>query len=287
MSQQSQEAMNKRLWRVAYYRKCWLLVIAMGLGGGLGYLSIFIDSLFPRYVSLFGPPSLQNDFLAVFVGGIIGLFSSILVIPTCCNKDLRYALPMVYMPTAVVIAWKTWTLDPASAIFWGFITLGIACIIVWRIIPRGVRKENLGKCEFCGYDLRGAPTTRCPECGRENDPSDCNLFPGVHQSVLGEVTLFRVLTSSRIRRISVLLCLLGLMIIGPYRYLWMFPSYTEFRYVQFGMSEDQVIRFMGKPDRISEKESGQETWLYRGSGGKMYVITMKDGSVAGTSTSTH
>ena len=31
-------------------------------------------------------------------------------------------------------------------------------------------------CLDCGYDLRGLPKNRCPECGREFDPEDCRTY---------------------------------------------------------------------------------------------------------------
>ena len=35
-----------------------------------------------------------------------------------------------------------------------------------------VRRGPTGHCEQCGYDLRGLPEPRCPECGTPFDPED-------------------------------------------------------------------------------------------------------------------
>ena len=66
------EAGNRWLRKVAFRRKSALLFVAMVLGGGLGYLSIFVDSLLPVYQNDFDSPAIWKDFLAVIVGGRIG-----------------------------------------------------------------------------------------------------------------------------------------------------------------------------------------------------------------------
>src|SRR5438045_4421546 len=38
--------------------------------------------------------------------------------------------------------------------------------------PEVSRGHPIGLCLTCGYALRGLPTPRCPECGREFDPMD-------------------------------------------------------------------------------------------------------------------
>jgi hypothetical protein len=38
---------------------------------------------------------------------------------------------------------------------------GIAVMLIYRRTPRGA-------CAACGYDLRGLPRARCPECGAES-----------------------------------------------------------------------------------------------------------------------
>src|SRR5436309_4826849 len=38
--------------------------------------------------------------------------------------------------------------------------------------PQREASQPIGLCLGCGYALRGLPTPRCPECGREFDPMD-------------------------------------------------------------------------------------------------------------------
>jgi hypothetical protein len=64
--------------------------------------------------------------------------------------------------------------------FWAIIVLLSVCYsalmtIKWLRRRRRVR-ENC--CTKCGYDLRGLPEPRCPECGTPFHPQECRLKPG-------------------------------------------------------------------------------------------------------------
>jgi hypothetical protein len=45
---------------------------------------------------------------------------------------------------------------------WALLTIGVAGGLSWR----WMRRVEPGHCGACGYDLRGLPAGRCPECGR-------------------------------------------------------------------------------------------------------------------------
>lgn len=49
-----------------------------------------------------------------------------------------------------------------GTLVWGVASLALAwgCVSV----RRGIRRRS-GRCEMCGYDLKGTPTGVCPECG--------------------------------------------------------------------------------------------------------------------------
>jgi hypothetical protein len=53
------------------------------------------------------------------------------------------------------------------AVVWGSY-LPAFVITYWLVGPRRYRLPPPGKCQKCGYDLRGTPE-RCPECGAANE----------------------------------------------------------------------------------------------------------------------
>jgi len=66
--------------------------------------------------------------------------------------------------------------EPGSAIQWygsiyGPWLVGVGFVVV---LVRGLvfvpRRSERGLCRGCGYDLRGLPEPRCPECGKSFDP---------------------------------------------------------------------------------------------------------------------
>lgn len=48
--------------------------------------------------------------------------------------------------------------------YW-FTSAVFALLPSWWIIRRGIQRRPIGRCRFCGYDLR-ATQDRCPECGK-------------------------------------------------------------------------------------------------------------------------
>lgn len=55
----------------------------------------------------------------------------------------------------------------AVSLPWFFLLIGFLTFILWRLD----RRYTAGYCQKCGYNLRGLPEPRCPECGMEFDPS--------------------------------------------------------------------------------------------------------------------
>ena len=54
--------------------------------------------------------------------------------------------------------------DPKAMLATG---IGLALVVVsgMMLFRRGTRNELVGRCDECGYDLRGTDDGRCPECG--------------------------------------------------------------------------------------------------------------------------
>ena len=62
----------------------------------------------------------------------------------------------------LILNWPPWLAAFSGAL--------IVCAQVWSIFKRDARRKVRkwdGLCPTCGYDLRGLPQLRCPECGLE------------------------------------------------------------------------------------------------------------------------
>lgn len=73
-----------------------------------------------------------------------------------------------YKGLTVALDYAGRLLQPRDLVYWGGLTVLFA--IGDRAGRRG--RHRPGACQHCGYLLRGLPTRRCPECGREFDPAE-------------------------------------------------------------------------------------------------------------------
>lgn len=73
--------------------------------------------------------------------------------------DICAASPGVVNPaTPLPLAWEWLVIMPSSVPLLGF--FAVLLLIWWRDRP-----FRRGHCQWCGYDLRGNMSGRCPECG--------------------------------------------------------------------------------------------------------------------------
>lgn len=106
--------------------------------------------------------------VSFFVGCVVGMCSSLMVVPLLERRDLRYALPLVYGGAAIVtIAYMAtsrslyYPLDSAVPAFLS--VCGLSVLAAFICPP--FRVPRAGLCEGCGYDLTGNTSGVCPECG--------------------------------------------------------------------------------------------------------------------------
>ena len=93
--------------------------------------------------------------------------------PVSPRIHLLYWIPLVLLVAGEWLAWREQYLTAALAMFLGGIgTLPIGLLaIIGALASRrlGRRPDSQDPlqvpCTKCGYDLRGAPVPRCPECG--------------------------------------------------------------------------------------------------------------------------
>jgi hypothetical protein len=120
------------------------------------------DSWYDRFASL-GPMSLRAEDLldAPFGGGggAAGVdrggigFRYVRNDAWYPRAQLMHGYPAV---TSTAFAVPYWAITMATAVWPG--------VMVWRRV-RSRRRATQGLCVTCGYDLRGSPDGRCPECG--------------------------------------------------------------------------------------------------------------------------
>jgi hypothetical protein len=152
------------LWR----RFLVCLGVACGLAAPLA--AFFYEAVFPT--------SVPTGLLGTGVG-----LSLLLVAPYLWRRLERAARPLnlgrsypvwwavLSLLYAIGVAFWVWvTPSPWFEVAWGpaaLFMLFMGCIFVfWAACKRpGDPKHRVARCQHCGYDLRGSPGPRCPECG--------------------------------------------------------------------------------------------------------------------------
>jgi len=104
---------------------------------------------------------------ALILGGGCGVLVAPVVVRSFRMPRTWRWIPMVYVVSGVVAAATGGVLGPLSACSTGAVLVLTSAVVGaygWAS-PLDVP----GRCEACGYDLRGLPrdASRCPECGRE------------------------------------------------------------------------------------------------------------------------
>ncbi|MCZ6837102.1 MAG: hypothetical protein O7G85_15095 [Planctomycetota bacterium] len=267
-----------QLIRVKLFRRLRALCLIVVLGGALmGYVSLFADSLTSRVM---GHPTWTKDILGLLVGGVIGLISTLWLVPIFLGRNLRVALPIVYGITLLLVLSVTIFRNPFLAGVTGLVTLIILGIAIKLLLPRTIQRAVAGKCGWCGYDLFARESTRCPECGVDSDPDTIRLAPMSDGPVLGETKLRDYWMHSWRRRICmIVVCLLGIGL-GASRYIS--PHFTPDRFfeVRNGMSQQEVWSVLGRPDRhsVDPLNSNVEVWMYEQGGMEMgyCIISFED-----------
>jgi hypothetical protein len=90
------------------------------------------------------------------------------VLLPCLLTVVYYGLLLFFLPGPFK--------DPGEVLLhiWWLLLLAspfVATIVgLMAFLHRDPSKQPTGRCTRCGYLLRGAPTSRCPECGEENPP---------------------------------------------------------------------------------------------------------------------
>jgi hypothetical protein len=245
--------------RIMRRRRQSLILIAIGAGACLGFLSLCIGSITTQ---IWGRPGIVTDVLAIAVGTFFGCVAALIVPVALDRKDLRIALPFVYVPTAALVAWYAWKIDPFGAAVPATVVLLALCAAAWIVLPVRFRPVRHGLCHECGYDLEGNPSGRCSECGFE-------WITFMHESriprpwsILGTTTLGSWLGATWPRRVLGLA--LFLLVVGFAIGRYTGPRFTaeRFEMIHPGMTQGEVLDILGPADLVNFSESGGERWSY-------------------------
>jgi hypothetical protein len=142
-------------------------VACMALVGVVATIAVLVSIGFPLDVPQLG--------IGLLLGAGVGGVSSIFVVPCVFRRDLRWAVPIVYIPTGVLVVvymCVSWTAYwPFDGIVVAFVAVCVFGIVALVLCPR-FRFTMPGYCPECEFDLRGQKETGCPECGwlREKFP---------------------------------------------------------------------------------------------------------------------
>jgi hypothetical protein len=144
----------------------------------VGMMGLAVAACAAEAPELFVPNPLDGLYLVLVlgpvpIGALIGLVSSPFVWVCLRKKNLKLALPVVYIPSCcVVVAFVR--LQPAVEVYlfplWAavpaFFSVVLGSLLASAILPNrfSVDPSEYTNCPRCGYDLRESPG-RCPDCG--------------------------------------------------------------------------------------------------------------------------
>lgn len=165
------------------------VICALALGAGVRLAMLLLGPYAARWPSLFR----YGLFPLVCLLGLVAVSwplrsyrdTAIATLAACVgNTAVNLACLVMYLPGTPGTQGRTWFVQislamTAVVLIWSVIG-ALACCAV-RVRNRYLPLRTPGYCVQCGYNLRGLPLPRCPECGLAFDPAQM-------QSVAGELS---------------------------------------------------------------------------------------------------
>ncbi|MCP3904866.1 MAG: hypothetical protein GY715_14665 [Planctomycetes bacterium] len=163
-------ALHRTLFKIALFG-------AISIGSAFVFASVYVVVFhlsLPPTDGAYGQPMSRvfADPLVRGVASAVALVSGVVFWPvfyfTLRDRRLVYCLPIVLGVVILEIVLVTFFIHALVAWPVSYFALVIALVGCWAA---GVRPSTRHRCSECGYDLRGLPDSRCPECGHRPHPA--------------------------------------------------------------------------------------------------------------------
>ena len=147
------------------------IVVSTALMCGVSTLAWVLTGMFVR-----GRLDLQElvtlegglGFLCTFAGGsVVGLLLSPLLIVLLRRRHFDSGLWLVFglsLATGVMVNLLPKDMHGPHNLYAGYLALLVGAFVLSRLKPNVIPRKP-GHCPNCDYDLRGATSNKCPECG--------------------------------------------------------------------------------------------------------------------------
>jgi hypothetical protein len=93
------------------------------------------------------------------LGAVIGAFGALMIV-LAIGRPVQLFLPSIFREFEQFPDYCVYAPFVVAALSYGTI-----CAIAEFLEQRANYRTRTGQCEYCGYDLRGLDSNRCPECG--------------------------------------------------------------------------------------------------------------------------
>jgi hypothetical protein len=108
----------------------------------------------------------QAAMMRLLIAAITSIMLAPLALATMWCKPIAPAMLAMFLPAIVAGVICLYEFEPDYGYFKLAVPLIFAgCMVAAIAVPSLPQAKDANSCARCGYDLRGSPSPRCPECG--------------------------------------------------------------------------------------------------------------------------